>query len=114
FVQKHGRLEPYVDKNGRIMQFQDNDEIHIVLNKLIDDGTGQKPMFTPGNPILNAKTAKHQYRIAAVHYAANTQDKPPYNFPNTTVVIRKFKETKIEIHDLIKYGACTPKMGRLL
>src|SRR5690606_2645058 len=44
----------------------------------------------------------------------NTQDKPPYNFPITTVVTRKFKETKLEIHDLIKYGACTPKMGRLL
>ena len=114
YVQKHGRLEYYVDKNGRVMQFANNDEIHIVLNKLIDDGTGQKPMFTEGNPILNAKTAKDQFRIAAVHYAANTQDKPPYNFPITTVVIRKFKETKLEIEDLIKYGACTPKMGRLL
>lgn len=114
YVQKYGRLEYYVDKNGSPMQFDSNDEIHIVINKLIDDGTGQKPMFTEGNPILNAKTAKNQYRIAAVHYAANTQDKPPNNFPITTVVIRKFKETKLEIGDLIKYGACTPKMGRML
>lgn len=114
FVQKNGRLEPYIDKQGRIMQFATNDEIHIVINKLIDDGTGNKPQFTEGLPILNAKTAKHQYRIAAVHHAANTQDKPPHNFPITSVVIRKFKETKLQIEDLIKYGACTPKMGRLL
>lgn len=114
YVQKHGRLERYVDRNGRIMQFDSNEEIHIVLNKLIDDGTGQKPQFTEGNPILNAKTAKDQFRIAAVHYAANTQDKPPNNFPITTVVIRKFKETKLEIADLIKYGAVTEKMGRFL
>lgn len=114
YVQKYGRLEYYLDKYGNPQRFDNNDEIHIVINKLIDDGTGNKPLFTDGHPILNAKTAKDQYRIAAVHHAANTQDKPPHNFPITTVVIRKFKETKLEIDDLIKYGACTPKMGRFL
>lgn len=114
FVQKHGRLEPYVDKHGRVMQFSDNDEIHILINKLIDDGTGNKPMFTEGSPILNAKTAKHQYRVAAVHPIANTRDKPPHNFPITSVVIRKFKENKLTIDDLVKYGACTKKMSRFL
>ena len=114
FVQKHGLLQPYVDSNGRVMQFINNDEIHIWLNKAIEDGTGSTPQFTDGVPLLNAKTAKNQYRVNAVHHVANTMDKPPHNFPITTVVIRKFKETHLEIDDLIRGGACTAKMGRLL
>lgn len=114
FVARRGVLVPYVDSYGRIMQFGSNEEIHIVLNKLIDDGTGNAPQFTDGMPILNAKTSKDQYRINAVHHIANTRDKPPYNYPITTVVIRKFKETKLTIEDLIKHEAVTPKMGRLL
>lgn len=114
FVQKHGILQPYVDSNGRVMQFGSNDEIHIWLNKAIEDGTGNSPQFTSGVPLLNAKTAKHQYRVNAVHYVANTMDKPPHNFPITTVVIRKFKESHLGIEDLIKGKAVTEKMGRLL
>lgn len=114
YVSKGGVLVPYVDSKGRVLQFFSNDEIHIVLNKLIDDSTGNIPQFTEGLPILNAKTAKHQFRVNAVHYSANTMDKPPSNFPITTVVIRKFKEVKLTVDDLIKYEAVTPKMGRLL
>ena len=113
-VSRGGRYEPYVDREGRVMRFSSNEEIHTLINKLIDDGTGNIPQFTDGNPILNAKTAKHQYRISAVHHSANTQDKPPYNYPITTVTIRKFKEVKLTIEDLIKYGACTEEMGHLL
>lgn len=114
FVSKRGVLVPYVDSKGRVMQFVNDEEIHIVLNKLIDDGTGNVPQFTDGYPILNAKTAQHQYRINAVHHVANTRDKPPHNFPITSVVIRKFKEVKLTIDDLVEYEAITPKMGRLL
>lgn len=114
FVARRGVLIPYVDSKGRVMQFANNDEVHILLNRLIDDGTGNIPQFTEGLPLLNAKTAKHQYRINAVHSIANTMGKPPTNFPITTVVIRKFKETKLTLDDLIKGGAITPKMGRLL
>jgi pilus assembly protein CpaF len=114
FVAKRGVLVPYVDMRGRIMQFVNNEEIHILLNKLIDDGTGSIPQFTEGLPILSAKTAKNQYRVNAVHHVANTMDKPPYNFPITSVVIRKFKEVKLTIADLVENYAVTDKMGRLL
>ena len=79
FVIRKGIPEYYTDSKGRVMQFSNNDEIHTLLNKLIDDGTGNLPQFTDGVPLLNAKTAKHQYRINAVHHVANTMDKPPYN-----------------------------------
>lgn len=114
FVSKRGVLVPYTDKRGRVMQFTNNEEIHIVLNKLIDDSTGNMPQFTDGNPILNAKTAKHQYRVNAVHHVANTMAKPPNAFPITSVVIRKFKEVKLTIEDLVENEAVTAKMGRLL
>lgn len=114
FVVKNGIPIPYTDSRGRVMQFANNDEIHTLLNKLIDDGTGNVPQFTDGVPLLNAKTAKHQYRINAVHHVANTMDKPPNNFPITTAVIRKFKQTHLQIEDLVRGGACTEQMGRLL
>lgn len=114
FVARKGVLSPYVDKKGRVMQFANNDEVHVLLNKLIDDGRGNVPQFTEGLPLLNAKTAKHQYRINAVHHIANASGKPPNNFNITTAVIRKFKETTLTLNDLIKHGAITEKMGRLL
>lgn len=114
FVLRNGIPEYYTDSKGRVMQFSNNEEIHTLLNKLIDDGTGNLPQFTDGVPLLNAKTAKHQYRINAVHYVANTMDKPPNNYPITTVVVRKFKESSLSIEDLVRGGACTEKMGRLL
>lgn len=114
FVVRKGKTIPFVDSLGRVLKFGDNSEIHILLNKLIDDGTGNIPQFTEGMPLLNTKTAKHQYRVNAVHYSANTMDKPPANFPITTVVIRKFKEDHLELSDIIRGGACTEKMGRLI
>ena len=114
FVIRNGIPEYYTDSKGRVMQFGSNEEVHTLLNKLIDDGTGNLPQFTDGVPLLNAKTAKHQYRINAVHHVANTMDKPPYNKPITTVVIRKFKESHLDINDLVRGGACTEQMGRLL
>lgn len=114
FIAKGGVLQPYIDKKGRVMQFASDDEVKILLNKLIDDGTGNVPQFTDGMPLLNAKTAKHQYRINAVHSSLNTMDKPPNSFPISTVVIRKFKEVRLSLENLVACGACTPKMARLL
>lgn len=114
FVIRKGIPEYYTDSKGRVMQFATNDEIHTLLNKLIDDGTGNIPQFTDGMPLLNAKTAKHQYRINAVHHVANTMDKPPNNFAISTAVIRKFKQSHLTIYDLVNGGACTEQMGRLL
>lgn len=114
FVIKNGVTQYYTDSHGRVMQFGNNDEVHTTLNRLIDDGTGNTPQFTDGVPILNAKTAQHQYRVNAVHYAANTRGKPPHNEPVTSVTIRKFKENNLVIDDLIHGGSCTEQMGRLL
>ena len=112
FVVRNGVTEYYTDKLGRVQQFIDNEEIHTLINKLIDDNTGNIPNFTGGNPLLNAKTAKNHYRLNAVHHAANTTGKAPYDFPITSTVIRKFKKVSLELEDLVESNMLTPKMGR--
>lgn len=114
YVVKKGVCQPYVDEEGRKIQFSDNVDIHMLITKLIDDGTGTMPQFTDGAPLLNAKTAKKQYRLNAVHKVANARGLPPDDFPITTVVIRKFKETKLTFEDMVKGGSITPKIARLL
>ncbi len=114
YVIKGGRAEYYTDKSGRIRQFAEDKEITTLISKLIDDGTGTTPQFTEGNPLLNAKTAKKQYRVNAVHNSLNARMPAPFNTPVTSVVIRKFKETHLTIQDLINGGTITEEMGRFL
>lgn len=114
FVSRRGVLEPYIDSKGRELTFNSDEEIAMVISRIIDDGTGNLPQFTDGHPILNAKTAKEHYRINAVHNSANARDKLPNNFPMTSVVIRKFKEVKLELEDLIKGGSITPEMAEFI
>lgn len=114
FVTRKGVLEPYCDKSGRPLMFNDNSEIISLLNRIVNDGTGTAPTINPGNPIFNAKTAKEQYRINAVHPVANTSNPNSEVKEVTSVVIRKFKEVKLELNDLIKYGTVTDKMGAFL
>ena len=114
FIVRNGENIPFVDKNGRVMQFESNDDILILINKLIDDGTGNIPQFTDGRPLLNAKTAKHQYRVNAVHPVANTICKSPFNFPVTNITLRKFKEVHLTVNDLIVGRSVNEKMARFL
>lgn len=114
FVVKKGVCQPYIDSEGRKVQFTNNMEVQMLIIKLIDDGTGTTPQFTDGAPLLNAKTAKKQYRLNAVHKVANARGLPPYDFEVTTVVIRKFKEVKLTFDDMIKGGSITPKIARFL
>lgn len=112
FVVRKGVTEPYQTMDGKFPTFTGNSEIGIFLTKLINDGS--VPQFTDGAPLLNAKTAAKQYRVNAVHHIANARGKAPYDFPITTVVIRKFKETKLNFDDMVRGGSVTPKMARLL
>ena len=97
FVTRKGVLEPYLDPTGRPYMFNDNSEILNLLNRVVNDGSGTAPTINPGNPIFNAKTAKEQYRINAVHPVANTSNPNSDVKEVTSVVIRKFKEVKLQL-----------------
>lgn len=114
FVVEKGVEKPYTDENGNPYQFESVDEVETVINRLIDGGHGNAPQFTEGHPLLNAKTHEHQYRINAVHHSVNARGVEPYSFPVIGFTLRKFKEVKLTIHDIVKAGACTEAMGRLL
>ena len=114
YVVDRGVNKLLCDEKGQPLSFYDNEEIHTLLTKLVDDGTGQMPQFTDGIPILNTKTAKEQYRVSAVHYSANARDSDLGNLPITTVVIRKFRKVKLTMDDLVKTDTLTSKMARFL
>lgn len=116
FVVENGVTKPLVGKNGEILRFLDNEAVHTLYHRLITDGTGSSkvPQFTEGAPIVNAKTAKDQYRISAVHYSANARDVAPYQFPITSLVIRKFKKVKLTMDNLVGGKTLTAKMARFV
>lgn len=116
FVVEKGVTKPLVGKNGEILKFIDNEAVHTLFHRLVTDGTGSSnvPQFTEGMPIVNAKTAKDQYRISAVHYSANARDVAPYQFPITSMVIRKFKKVKLTMDNLVEGNTLTAKMARFL
>lgn len=114
FVVDKGVTKHLVDSKGQPLSFFNNEEIHTLYNKLVDDGTGNVPQFTEGMPIVNTKTAKDQYRISAVHYAANARDSDLQNKPITSMVIRKFRKVKLTMQNLVDGETLTPKMARFL
>ena len=114
YVVDRGVTKLYCDEKGQPRQFFNNDEIHTLFLKLIDDGTGQMPQFTDGMPIVNTKTAKDQYRVSAVHYSANARDSDLNNSPITTIVIRKFRKVKLTMQNIVDTDTLTAKMARFL
>ena len=114
FVVDKGVTKYLCDRKGQPLRFYENEEIHTLLIRLVDDGTGQMPQFTDGMPILNTKTAKEQYRVSAVHYSANARDSDLGNEPISTVVIRKFRKVKLTMEDLVKTDTLTRKMANFL
>lgn len=114
FVVKGGVTEYYTDENGHPCQFSSPEEVETVLNKLIDGGTGEAPVLASGNPLLNAKTHEHHYRVNAIHSSVTTRAKAPYDFAITSFTIRKFKETHLTLDQIIETGTCTPQMGKLI
>lgn len=114
FVVDKGVTKHLCDSKGQPLSFFNNDEVHTLFNKLVDDGTGSIPQFTDGYPIVNTKTARDQYRVSAVHYAANARDPDLGNKPITSMVIRKFRKVKLTMKDLIATDTLTDKMARFL
>lgn len=114
FVVRKGVQEYYRDRHGRIPQFSSDAEIRTLIARLTFDGTGNNPQFTEGHPLLNVKTAEKHYRLNAVHPVLNTRFPAPYDYPVTSVVIRKFKSVHLDIDDLVISEACTEAMASLL
>ena len=71
--------------------------------------------MTKTNPLLNARTAGKGYRLSAVNSTAITPDSNmAFDFPCTSVTIRKYAPSMLTFKDFERFGSLTPEMSRLL
>ena len=115
WVVRGGKSEPFVDSNGKPFQFVSDAELHSTIDRLIYNPNGSTPRMTKVNPLLNTRTAGKGYRLSAVDSTAITPDtKVGFDFPCTSVTIRKYAPSMLMFPDFESYGTLTPEMSDLL
>lgn len=106
WVVRNGKSELFVDKNGKPYQFVSDDELHATIDRLIYNPNGSTPRMTKTNPLLNTRTAGKGYRLSAVNGTAITPDsKVGFDFPCTSVTIRKYAPSMLMFDDFEKFGS---------
>lgn len=111
----HGKAELYTDKNGVPYQFVSDIELHSTINRLIYNPSGNSPRMTVTNPLINTRTTAKGYRLSGVNSSAITPDiKVGYDFPCTSITIRKYAPSRLTFDDFVKFKTMTPKMADFL
>lgn len=104
-----GRVTDLKDKEGHILSFDNPEQQDIVMRKLLGD-----VRLTPKDAVVNARTVEG-FRIAAVHSSALSPDP---NEPTADLyhafVLRKFKKSKMDLGQIVKFGTLSDNMARLL
>lgn len=115
WVVKGGTAEKFVDKAGKPYQFVSDVELHSTIDRLIYKPNTTTPRMTKTNPLLNTRTAGAGYRLSGVDSTAITPDqRVGFDFPCTSVTIRKYAPSRLMFPDFEKFGTLTPEMSRLL
>ena len=117
WVVKGGISKPYLDENGRPLQFINDAELHSTIDRLIYNPQGNTPRMTRVNPLLNTRTAGKGYRLSAVDSSAITPDtKVGYDFPCTSITIRKYAPSMLTFDDFCsaEKPSMTDKMAQIL
>lgn len=115
WIIKGGKAFLYTDRSGKPYQFISNNELHNTINRLIYSSTGSAPRMTTTNPLLNTRTASRGYRLSAVNDTAITPDmKVGYNFPVTSVTIRKYSPSMLTFDDFVESNTLTEEMAEFL
>ena len=108
-IETKGRVKDYTDEEGRILKFESPQQQQIVLRRLLGD-----TRLTPKDAVVNARTIEG-YRIAALHSSALADDPiDPSNNAYAAFVLRKFKKSKMNLGDIVKYKTLSDNMARLL
>ena len=104
-----GRVQDLRDKDNNIISFDSTEQQDIIMRKLLGD-----IRLTPKDAVVNSRTVEG-YRIAAVHSSAMSPD--PLN-PTGDVyhsfVLRKFRQSKMGLSDIVKFGTLSDNMARFL
>lgn len=115
WVVKAGKSELFVDKAGKPYQFVSDAELHATIDRLIYNPNGSTPRMTKTNPLLNTRTAGKGYRLSAVDGTAITPDSTVgFDFPCTSITIRKYAPSMLTFSDFEEFGTLTPEMSKLL
>lgn len=115
WVVRGGRSEPFLDRQGKPYQFVSDDELHATIDRLIYNPDGSTPRMTKVNPLLNTRTAGKGYRLSAVDGTAITPDsKVGFDFPCTSVTIRKYAPSMLMFPDFERFGTLTPEISTFL
>lgn len=110
-----GHAELYTDKSGAPFQFVSDIELHSTINRLIYNPNGNSPRMTVVNPLINTRTTVKGYRLSGVNSSAITPDmKVGYDFPCTSITIRKYSPSRLTFDDFVKFGTLTEKMADFL
>ena len=115
WVVKGGKSELYVDDTGKPYQFISDDELHSTIDRMIYNPNGNIPRMTYTNPLLNTRTAQKGYRLSAVNSSAITPDsKVGFDFPVTSVTIRKYAPSMLTFDDFEEFGTSANEMSNFL
>ncbi len=115
WVVRSGKSEPFLDNQGKPYQFVSDAELHATIDRLIYNPDGSTPRMTKVNPLLNTRTAGKGYRLSAVDGTAITPDsKVGFDFPCTSVTIRKYAPSMLMFPDFERFGTLTPEISEFL
>lgn len=108
-VERGGKVVDLTDKDGNIIQFDNPEQQEIIMRKFLGD-----TRLTPKDALISTRTLEG-YRIAAVHKQAMSPDP---NDPNGdqyhSFVLRKFKKSKMNLADIVKFHTLSDNMARFL
>lgn len=115
WVVRSGKSEPFIDNQGKPYQFVSDAELHATIDRLIYNPDGTTPRMTKVNPLMNTRTAGKGYRLSAVDGTAITPDsKVGFDFPCTSVTIRKYAPSMLTFVDFERFGTLTPEISEFL
>ncbi len=115
WVVRGGKSSLYTDQNGKPYQFVSDIELRSTLDRLIYNPNSATSHLTVTNPLLNARTADKGYRVSAVNNSATTPDMTAgFDFPVTTVTIRKYAPSMLKFDDFERSDTLTREMSTFL
>ena len=115
WVVRKGRNELFCDSKGKPYQFVSDAELHATIDRLIYNPNGTTPRMTKINPLLNTRTAGKGYRLSAVDGTAITPDsKIGFDFPCTSITIRKYAPSMLTFKDFEEFGSLPREVSDFL
>ena len=115
WVVRSGRNELFCNAQGKPYQFVSDMELHATIDRLIYNPNGTTPRMTKTNPLVNTRTAGKGYRLSAVDSSAITPDiNPGFDFPCTSITIRKYAPSMLTFEDFERFGSITSEISNFL